>query len=116
MDKKYFVPYETAKLLKEKGYPQDGEDYIYLSGGERKRRNWLDSYQMDILNAVICPTYHEVVDWLERKGYPIESACIREYSDSDMMWLCGIAYTTTRIYLTREEALNEAIIKALERS
>lgn len=31
------------------------------------------------------------------------------------MWLCCVAYTTvTKIYFTREEALNDGILKALE--
>ena len=71
MNSKFHIPFKTAKLLKEKGFPQDGEDYIYFSDGERKRRNWLTSYQLDNLNAVICPTYHEVLDWLDINGYII---------------------------------------------
>ena len=112
MDKKFFVPFETAQRLKEKGYPQES-DYIYCSG--EKQRRYLTPYQMNIINAVAAPTYHEVVDWLLGKGYPIESACIREYSDSDVKWLCGVEYTRTRICPTREEALNETILKVLEK-
>ena len=116
MDKKFFVPFETALLLKKKGY--NGIcDYYYapdkqLYFGVTRVSN--DTLDYENNGTVVAPTYHEVVDWLLGKGYPIESACIRECSDSDVKWLCGIAYTITRIYLTREEALNEAIIKALE--
>lgn len=123
MNKKFFVPFETAKLLKEKGYPQEDSDMYYTPNGELKSQADIYADRTDndpmmysyflTTYHIAAPTYHEVVDWLLGKGYPIESACIREYSDSDVKWLCGIAYTITRIYLTREEALNEAIIKAL---
>lgn len=117
MDKKFFVPFETAQQLKEKGYPQDGEDYIYLCGGERKRRNWLSSYQMNILNAVICPTYHEVLDWLENKDIIIESTK-RWVRGNYYAWFSDVhrydGPIETFVEETREEAIDQAIIYALE--
>ena len=90
MDSKFFVPFETAKQLKEKGYPQGLalEDYC------------------------AAPTYHEVVDWLEGKGIVIGTGKARG------KWYCSIDSDTddltTELYPTREAALNVAILKALE--
>ncbi len=129
MNSKFFVPFETAKQLKEKGY-NEVNDYVYSIGVE-DGKECIELRQIDYEylfndtnsdidadkftpNICTAPTYHEVVDWLEGKGYPIESACVREYSDSDVKWICGVGYTSTKIHSTREEALNAAILKALE--
>lgn len=114
MDKKYFVPYETAKLLKEKGYPEYA-DIFYDANGCLVNISARNNYDAPIVLPVIAaPTYHEVLDWLQGKGYPIESACVREYSDSDWMWICCVAYNATKPHFTHEEALNAAILKALK--
>lgn len=110
MNKKFYVPFETAKLLKENGYPQES-DYVYCS--EERREVSLAPYQMNIINAVAAPTYHEVIDWLIDKEYPIEVMWVREHSD--LVWYCGVAHTITSNYSTREEALNKAILKVLEK-
>ena len=68
---------------------------------------------MDNLNAVICPTYHEVLDWLEEKEIHIYA----EYCNDWVGFIdAGEAKETeaTVIYTTREEALNVIILKALE--
>lgn len=36
MNEKFYVPFETAKLLKEKGYPQSDSDMYYTHNGELK--------------------------------------------------------------------------------
>jgi len=114
MNAKYFVPFDTAKQLKEKGYPQD-IDYIYDTGGVRHWRH-LTLYQMDKLNLVAAPTYHEVVDWLERKWI-----CVSAMNRPWGVWFASVeekykpienGYDTDD-YTTREEALNVAILVAL---
>ena len=116
MKSKYFVPFETAKALKEKGYPQES-DYMYCDG----ERHWrhLTLYQMNKINAVASPTYHEVVDWLYEKKICI--TCHPAYSYEGQY--NGFQYEMQTydkddyhddIYRTREEALNSAIISALE--
>ena len=131
MNKKFFVPFETAQLLKTKGY-NESNDYVYDRGVE-EGKECIDiqkvdfEYQFNDTNSDIdadieftsnictAPTYHEVLDWLQGKGYPIESACVRWYSDSDWMWICCVAYiNATKPHFTHEEALNAAILKALE--
>lgn len=122
MNSKFFVPFETAKQLKEKGYPQEFADWYYhesadelafvhnryvpervVTGKPTKLGVWYTA----------APTYHEVVDWLEGKGIiiTVESDVIGDYRSQ--------FNTTTREYLskwfsTREEALNAAILKAEE--
>ena len=124
MNKKFYVPFETAQALKEKGYPQfDAEFYYsmfdssvlgYIHERTKLEALYNEKFSIMLKYLVAAPTYHEVVDWLEGKGCPIESACVREYSDSDLNWICGIGHTSTKVYSTREEALNAGILKALE--
>lgn len=123
MDAKFFVPYETAQLLKEKGYEAE-TDYYYNK--ETKSitplRDLKNEWYPDSLQKVIdarytpAPTYHEVLDWLESRGYVIET------SHYDMgLWMCYINIVsnddidTTKRYETREDALNAAILETLKR-
>lgn len=119
MKSKFLVPFETAKLLKEKGYPQES-DYMYC-GGERQWRH-LTLYQMNKINAVAAPAYCEVLDWLVQKEIYID-VCRTDNTlfESGYRWHCYIWErdtddwcTATIEYRTREEALNAAILKALE--
>lgn len=114
MNKKFIVPFETAKALKEKGY--NGIcDYYYEPDKELYLGVLVSNMDYEDCGNCSAPTYHEVVDWLEEKGFPIEISCIKEYADSKWMWLCCVAYAAvTKIYSTREEAINEAILRALE--
>ena len=98
MDSKYFVPFETAKQLKEKGYPQGWE----------------------LEDHCAAPTYHEVVDWLEEKGIYLHCYSPTRVQDIGQ-YTAGVFNSNTNdwgtcksVYSTREEALNAAILKALE--
>lgn len=127
MNSKYFVPFKTAKQLKEKGYPQAWATKYYdtFSGGEISLitdrecvscivegncRHPLFKRLSELYIAA--PTYHEVVDWLEGKGIVIGTGKARG------KWYCSIDSDTddltTELYPTREAALNVAILKALE--
>ena len=116
MDEKFFVPFETALLLKEKGY--NGIcDYYYapdkqLYFGVTRVSN--DTLDYENNGTIAAPTYHEVVDWLEGRK-------VRIYAEYCNSWWYGfidnseaMEVETTVRYQTREEALNEAILKALE--
>lgn len=116
MNAKFFVPFETAQLLKEKGYPQES-DYMYCAG----ERHWrhLTLYQMNKINAVAAPTYHEVIDWLYGKKICI--TCHPAYSYEGQY--NGFRYEMQTydeddypddIYRTREGALNAGILAALK--
>lgn len=117
MNSKFFVPFETAKQLKEKGYPQE-IDTIHFDGRIAHRN--LSTEQMAILCIVAAPTYHEVVDWLEEKGMciicyaPTIRQPNRRYRASVFVSNINDWGTCKSVYLTREEALNAAILKALE--
>ncbi len=116
MDSKFFVPFETAKLLKEKEYPQE-IDTIHFDG--RIAHRILSTEQMAILCIVAAPTYHEVVDWLEGKGIIIEAFNVYRLETSRIEWKGVVTDVENDCRhggwgLTREEALNAAILKALE--
>lgn len=135
MDKKFFVPFETAKLCMNKGYSGEN-DYFWGRGKSRLKPRRVSNHkcgetQMTSVNNTIvygfenrlfddkcfaectAPTYHEVLDWLEEKGVRI---CV----DCCVYWSGFIdKYETdelekTKLCNTREEALNEGILKALE--
>lgn len=125
MDKKFFVPFETALLLKEKGY--NGIcDYYYapdkqLYFGVTRVSN--DTLDYENNGTVAAPTYHEVVDWLEGKGIYVSAfLCIGETNKEDtykIWWKSFIDIPpyeeqSSAVCSTREEALNESILKALE--
>lgn len=111
MKSKFLVPFETARRLKEKGYPQES-DYMYCAG----ERHWrhLTLYQMNKINAVAAPTYHEVLDWLVGKKIYIDIDCTAKAKWYCYMWEGNSAIDATGQYFVRELALNAAIIRALE--
>lgn len=131
MDKNFFVPFDTAKLLKEKGYDTKVSFY-YTTDGVLKSHAAFDREALDgdpcLLDYsnselrkwyregkyIAAPTYHEALDWLEKKGYPIESACLRDFDGHDIMWVCGCGISVSGIYQTREEALNDVILDVLK--
>lgn len=131
MDKKFFVPYQTARQLKEKGYPQELATMYYdtFSGGEINLitdRECVDCvvegndrhplFKRLSELYIAAPTHHEVVDWLEGKDIIIESAK-RWTENYCYVWSSDIIrrdnLIKTCIGETREEAFDEAIIYAL---
>lgn len=120
MDKKFFVPFKTAKLLKEKRYSGIC-DYYYapdkqLYFGVTRVSN--DTLDYENNGTIAAPTYHEVVDWLEGKGICVSVIL----NQSRGGWFASIDEKNkplrtgfeTYDFPTREEALNAAILKALE--
>ena len=131
MDEKFYVPFKTAKLLKEKGY-NGNNDYVYDCGGVKDGKDCIDIQRVDFdylyndtnsdidadeftSNICIAPTYHEVLDWLEGRK-------VRIYAEYCNGWWYGfidnseaMEVETTVRYQTREEALNDGILKALEK-
>lgn len=126
MNSKFYVPLEAARLLKEKGYDGDAE-YAYHENGNFSHwgRNVND---IDYLYAA--PTKAEAIDWLEGKRIYISSIV-----DCDSVWVFYTARIIVydnknnyhnysifedndnrymKIYKTRLEAEEAAIIKALE--
>lgn len=133
MNAKYFVPFKTAKLLKENGYPQEDIDYyyrnsqllsvmfIYQSCSAEAIPEMLDRYYF------AAPTYHEVVDWLEGEGIYITTfRVVMSYVEKEdgleerLGWKGSTRIELpfdyeddTDTYHTREEALNAAILKSI---
>ena len=129
MNGKFFVPYRTARQLREKGYPQKLATMYYdtFSGVEislitdrecvscvveGNDRHPLFKRLSELYIAA--PTYHEVVDWLEGRK-------VRIYAEYCNGWWYGfidnsetMEVEATVRYQTREEALNVSILKALE--
>lgn len=129
MNTKFFVPYKTAKALKEKGYPQTWANYYYqildneaillvyseiancvLVGGKES-----PNFKKLSKTYTAAPTYHEVLDWFESKGIRI----FAHYYLDVRNWMF-IIENFKRLqgnvgwFDTREQALNAGILKALE--
>lgn len=114
MDSKFFVSYEAAKLLKEKGYD---DEYITFYNENGELIIPYDKEEYHVLYP--CPTKAEAIDWLENRGITIDINWVRfnenrrwdysifNYSNCDII-------DTKYIYTTRLEAEDAAIIKALE--
>lgn len=126
MDKKFFVPFKTAQQLREKGYPNNSEMLYDNETGElissaayANPKYWIDDKYMYLIAA---PTYHEVLDWLEEKGIYI--TCYAPLSKPVGRYAISVFNSNTNnindwglcrdAYPTREEAINDGILKALE--
>jgi hypothetical protein len=121
MDSKFYVSYEAARLLKEKGYDRECIAYYhdncrevdYSFCGERNS-TWEG-------RCVSAPTKAEAIDWLESKGIIIELSAtydlchwvfsIYTKGGEDILTNTDFDFESS---LTRLEAEEAAIIKALE--
>lgn len=128
MDKKFYVTFETAKLLKEKGFNKTVDKLIHLNQYNipviESPEKYYDESEVynDYLylkqNHYACPTKAEAIDWLEGKGVTIDIHWIR--FNENRRWNYSIFNSTCDIidskyiYPTRLEAEEAAIIKALE--
>ena len=118
MDSKFYVSYEVARLLKEKGY--DRECIAYYQNDEFHPYS-VNLYQLSIndknaapsyMNQYSAPTKAEAIDWLESKGMCI--VVVRRTINNEVGWRYVI-YNQTEIisgFSTRLEAEEAAIIKA----
>lgn len=127
MNDKFYVSYEAARLLKEKGYDRDvrkfyDEDGLLLEVEGFYNFEYLTNEELDN-NHVAAPTKAEAIDWLDSKGIYIELMFNFEPSikDHEVLWCyvvynkierCG--YKENYIFHTRLEAEEAAIIRALE--
>lgn len=113
MKSKFHVPFETAQLLKEKGYNSLCDCY-YEPDKELYLGILVSNMDYEDCGNCSAPTYHEVVDWLEGRK-------VRIYAEYCNGWWYGfidnsetMEIEATVRYQTREEALNDGILKALE--
>lgn len=110
MDAKFYVPYETARLLREKGYPQSTDTwYVETCRGVRVFQKMTNKDYEYIAR----PTYHEVLDWLCGLGLFVWARV--KYMKTE--WFPVINYKKNDYFpngwfRTREDALNEAILEA----
>ena len=127
MDSKFFVPLETAKQLKEKGYPQEFADWYYHESADELAFVHNRYVPERVVTGkptelgiwyIAAPTYHEVIDWL-REQYGL-IVCVGFSVARCWVWSVGRLrdILTLGAYgekeSTREEALNAAILEALE--
>ena len=126
MNSKFYVSYEAARLLKEKGY--DRECMAFYQNGEFRpyslTRSGLSMYNKnaapEYMNQYSAPTKAEAIDWLERKGMLFEISidideCAWIFNIVDKEKFITIGHPKDGEFFTdRLEAEEAAIIKALE--
>ena len=117
MDNKFYVPFNTAKRLKEAGY-NEPSTMVYNNLGELwsigsvPRRNESNDIRQRVdINHITAPTYHEAVDWLEKKGYYV---CTLHFEQG---WsaIVNMVYVNKQRYASRENALRLAIKYVLDK-
>lgn len=117
MNAKYFVPFETAKQLKKKGYDVDCYSY-YTPKGKLQQETFTTNNDWIRGGYYIAPTYHEVIDWL-REQYGL-IVCVGFSVARCWTWSVGRLRENLTLGAygekesTREEALNAAILEALK--
>lgn len=111
MDSKFYVSYEAARLLKEKGYNEKCT-FAYAdtnNGSDINGRIVFNSNDYPV-GFYPCPIKAEAIDWLESKGKIIE--VLQDYRGQ---WFYVIREVCVgEAFPTRLEAEEAAIIKALE--
>lgn len=124
MENKFYIPFETAKLLKDKGFPQENE-WFYVDNGKGITVS-LDGEHCTDKDGISRPTYFEVIDWFDQKRINILinkkagkfvfniHVSAEGYNDrKDINWYDFYYKGTNKKYNTRIEAINAAIKKAI---
>lgn len=114
MDAKFYMPYETARELRLKGYPQSTDTwYVETAKGVRTYKKQSAEYE-----SIARPTYHEVLDWLFNMGWFVWA---RNY-DNEVKWFSVFRMKPDSkehfphgVFYSREDALNAAILETLKR-
>ena len=119
MKEKFYVPFGTAQRLKANGYNEECERFYNNFGMLTPKpivnnNKHLDHIYHD-MKMYSAPTYHEVIDWLESRGIRV----FAHYYLDNGKWVYVIEdfkrlQDNAGFFNTREEALNAAILKALE--
>lgn len=112
MNAKFYVPFETAQLLRKAGYPQSDSDMYYDLSGNLTPDNGFLPIDDDVCPAA--PAYCEVLDWLIGKKIYIDIDCTAKGKWYCYMWEGNSAIDATGQYFTREQAINAAIVRVLE--
>lgn len=126
--KEQFVTYEIALKLKELGFDEKclgmyGSEFEFVVDESSWRYAQISK---DVLQA---PLWQQVIDWLEKKGYYINITrvfqwqplpikflgwCIHIGTDNPEEELECNSYYISNFYPTKKQAINEAILKAIE--
>lgn len=124
MNSKFYVSFEAARLLKEKGYDKDvrnfyDEEGLFLEIEGFYNFEYLTNEELDN-NHYAAPTKSEAIDWLEGKGIMIEitidiDECAWIFNIVDKEKFITIGHPKDgEFFINRLEAEEAAIIKALE--
>lgn len=118
MKDKFYVPFQIAEMLKDKGYPQDfaHNDALYTlpEGGFYWALDVDLARRRSEGEPILAPTYCDVLDWFEEKGIMIGT----EYDFNTERWGVEVKsrfdYHYVANFWNRDDALNEAITYALK--
>lgn len=118
MTQEAYVSFETAKLLKEKGFDENTL-MVYMSYGDLCKCNRYDSIRNSNYNDITknyfectAPTQQMAMKWLREKDIRI----CPDYSDVDGKWFTMIGTKKKRTYSGYYDTYEEAVEKALKYS
>ena len=127
MDKKFYVTFKTAKLLKEKGFDKMVDKLIHLNRYNIPIIESPEEYYdaSEVFNSCLkqkhysCPTKSEVIEWLDKREIFID---VCKMNSGWSFVVRGSKYTSpiydsnskNEYFQTRLEAEDEAIFKAFE--
>ena len=112
-----YVSFETAKLLKEKGFNEGCRSHYGTAGSFSYEKYEVESSECEMHNAILAPTLQMTMKWL-RKVHKISIEIVSNgyLIDNDVYWECDIK-AGHRLYfkhITNEksfESCAEAAIK-----
>lgn len=114
--KEDYVSFETAKLLKDKGF--DGETSCYYAPDSSTRWIYQHYHEFDIKDRIECPTLQMAMKWL-REIHNLDIIIFREHLPNSCYWarIERFPYTEYQqdlTYVTYEESAENAIKYCLE--
>lgn len=116
MNMKYYVPFITARRLKELGYNEPSTMAYNTLGelhsiGSVTKFNYNNELRQRLdKDYILAPTYHEALSWLEGKGYHVCTL----YFVQGWAGIVNDVYVSKQRYASRENALHQAIKFALD--
>ena len=128
MVKESYVDFDTAKLLKEKGFDEECRGFFHTAFESPRLSTWnIDRKNSDYKECVSSPTYQMVMAWLRAKhNIMVEIYLPHEYEHEEEIWdgkYCFELFSLTNghsifwdetEYSTYEDAVEAACVYSLE--
>jgi hypothetical protein len=121
MNRKFIVPFDTAKILKEAGCDCVVSHYYRPNGDLELAIGAVSNSKTSM--AIAAPAYCELIEWFEWHNIVFDLEVTFSSALPGLSYYCYIKtfdkwsmknITETKFHPTPEDALNEAVLKAME--